>query len=160
MNREQPHIVILPEDDANRQIANGFLTHLNVKYRSVRILPLAGGCKKTADKFEKELIPLMMQYREMTVILLIDGDQKQSEANNYSYAVAKVPNNLKNRVFILGVFSEPEELKKEIGSYEIIGEKLADDCYDNTDTLWGHSLLVHNKSELERMAFVIKPIIF
>jgi hypothetical protein len=25
MNRYQPHVFVLPEDDANRQLANGFL---------------------------------------------------------------------------------------------------------------------------------------
>jgi hypothetical protein len=26
-NKYKPHVVVLPEDDANRQLANGFLTH-------------------------------------------------------------------------------------------------------------------------------------
>ncbi len=30
INRALPHVWVLPEDDANRQIANGFVDHPNV----------------------------------------------------------------------------------------------------------------------------------
>jgi hypothetical protein len=30
VNREKPHIWLVPEDDANRQVANGFLQSLDV----------------------------------------------------------------------------------------------------------------------------------
>ncbi len=160
MNREKPHIVILPEDDANREIANGILMNSNVKQRTIKILPPAGGCRKTADKFEKDIIPQMSTYPDMNVIMMIDFDEKKGSVNNSSYANSKIPDHLKHRVFVLGVFSEPEQLKKGNGSYETIGEKLAEDCYNNTDTLWRYQLLKHNHRELHRMSPVIKPIIF
>lgn len=160
MNREKPHVVILPEDDANRQIANGIMMNSNVKQRNLKILSPARGCKKTADQFEKDIIPEMSKYPDMNVIMMIDFDEKQGSVNNFSYAKSKIPDNLKNRVFVLGVFSEPEKLKKGNGSYETIGEKLAEDCYNNTHTLWQHQLLKHNHRELHRMSPIIKPIIF
>lgn len=160
MNQYKPHIVILPEDDANRQIANGFLNNLNVNFRSIKILHSAGGCRKAPDTFAKNIISEMRKYSEMIVILLIDFDEKEGSANNFTYAIGKIPEYLKDRVFVLGVFSEPEELKRGNGSYEKIGEKLAEDCYDNTNTLWQHPLLSHNQDELHRMSSSVKPIIF
>jgi len=43
VNKYAPHIVLLPEDDANRQIANGFLLGSNLNSRSVQILRPARG---------------------------------------------------------------------------------------------------------------------
>jgi hypothetical protein len=161
MNQYKPHIVILPEDDANRQIANGFLNNLNVNFRSIKILHSAGGCRKVPDTFAKDIISKMRKYSEMLVILLIDFDAKENPINNFTYAKSKVPEDLKDRVFVLGVFSEPEKLRKEIGSYEKIGEKLAEDCYDDTNTLWQHDLLNHNQDELQRIySSPVKQIIF
>jgi hypothetical protein len=58
---------------------------------------------------------------------------------------------LKDRVFVLGVWSEPEALKANLGSYETIGMAMAEDCREETDTIWGHDLLRHNASELDRL---------
>ena len=41
VNKFRQHVFVLPEDDANRQLANGFLLDLSV--RQVQILPEAGG---------------------------------------------------------------------------------------------------------------------
>ena len=77
------------------------------------------------------------------------------------YVKKYIPEELKARVFVLGVLSEPENLRRDIKkSYEEIGEALAKDCPDNTNELWGHNLLKHNKGELERMASSVKPFLF
>jgi hypothetical protein len=77
-NQYKPHILVLPEDDANRQIANGFIQSPNLNAQS----------------------------------------------------------------------------------FEEIGDVLAQDCSDNTNELWGHELLKHNKTELERMILSVKPFLF
>jgi hypothetical protein len=63
-------------------------------------------------------------------------------------------------VFILGTLTEPEALKRDLGSYETIGLALAQDCRDETDTTWGHDLLRHNAGELERLRETVRPILF
>jgi hypothetical protein len=45
-------------------------------------------------------------------------------------------------------------------SFEDIGEGLANDCADNTNSLWGHPLLRHNRAELDRMIAAVKPFLF
>lgn len=72
-----------------------------------------------------------------------------------------IPDDLKSRVFVLGVLSEPENLKRESKkTFEEIGEALAKDCSDNNNELWRHNLLKHNKPQLDRMATCVKPFLF
>lgn len=52
---------------------------------------------------------------------------------------------------MLGVLDEPEPLKTQLGSFETIGRKLANDCSEGTTEMWGHSHLKHNAAELERL---------
>ena len=64
----------------------------------------------------------------------------------------RIPENLAERVFVLGVLTEPERLKSKLGqSYEEIGKKLAFDCHERRNSMWGHDLLKHNQSEIARM---------
>jgi hypothetical protein len=73
---------------------------------------------------------------------------------------ARIPERLADRVFILGALSEPEALKANLGSYETIGLKMARDCREETNTTWGHDLLRHNASELDRLRERVRPILF
>jgi hypothetical protein len=43
INKHRAHILVLPEDDANRQIANGFVLDPNLNDRAIQILPPSGG---------------------------------------------------------------------------------------------------------------------
>ncbi len=36
----------------------------------------------------------------------------------------------------------------------------AQDCREDTDTIWGHDLLRHNASELARLRHQVRPILF
>ncbi|WP_341738786.1 hypothetical protein [Microcoleus sp. CAWBG640] len=100
----------------------------------------------------------MRQLPQRMMVLLIDFDDDE---NRLSYVESHIPDDLKLRVFVLGVLSEPENLKRESKkTFEEIGEALAKDCSDNKNELWGHNLLKHNKRELERMASSVKPILF
>jgi hypothetical protein len=159
-NKYLPHIHVLAEDDANRQIANGFLLAPNLDDRAVKVLPLAKGWGKAVEEFKKEHASEMRQFPERMMVFLIDFDNNYK--NRLSYVERYIPEELKARVFVLGVLSEPHNLKRDIKkkSYEEIGEALAKDCPDNTNELWGHSLLKHNKGELDRMASSVKPFLF
>ena len=55
VNKYQPHVLVLPEDDANRQLANGF--HLQVAWtrqRQMQVLPVAGGWNEVLNLFKSE----------------------------------------------------------------------------------------------------------
>ncbi|MEH2334866.1 hypothetical protein [Nostoc sp.] len=157
-NKHRPHILVLPEDDANRQIANGFILDLNLNSRVIQILPEARGWKDVVDKFTNDYVSTMRQYPYRMIALLIDFDEQE---DRLSYVKDQIPDDLENRVFVLGVLSEPERLRKDINKdFEKIGEALAKDCSDNTNELWGHELLKHNKTELDRMISSVNPFLF
>ncbi|WP_334848456.1 hypothetical protein [Nostoc sp.] len=149
---------MLPEDDANRQIANGFILDLNLNRRTIQVLPEARGWQDAVEKFTNNYASTMRQYPDRMIALLIDFDE---DKDRLSYVKQQIPDDLENRVFVLGVLSEPESLRRDINkNFEKIGEALAKDCSDNTNELWGHDLLIHNKTELERMISSVKPFLF
>lgn len=157
-NNYLPHIQVVPEDDANRQIVNGFLLELNVNKRAVTVLPLAKGWRKPGKEFANKYEPGMRQFHERMMVFIIDFDYDE---NRLSYVKSHIPEDLKAIVFVLGVRSEPEYLRRDINkTFEEIGEALAKDCSDNTNELWGHNLLTHNQGELDRMASSVKPWLF
>jgi hypothetical protein len=157
-NRYQPHIIILPEDRANEEIANGFIEYPNVNERAIQIERPAGGWGKVIEKFREVHVPEMRLFTKRMIVLLIDFDRSE---DRFSYVESQIPHDLKERVFVLGVQSNPESLRRDIQkNFEGIGEILAKDCSDNTNQLWGHALLKHNKTELERMILSVKPFLF
>lgn len=158
INKYLPHLLVLPEDEANANIVNGFVLHPQLNDRSIQVLPPAGGWTAVVEKFEKSYVPKMRQYSDRYMVLLIDFDTKD---NRFEYVSKRIPDDLKSRVFILGVLDEPEDLRKTLGkSFESIGDNLAANCADSTNELWEHQLLKHNETELKRMAALVKPFLF
>ncbi len=160
VNKHVPHVLVLPEDDANRQLANGFLIELDQLRvgRRIQVLPVAGGWNRVLDSFQSEHVSAMDRYPERFMVLLIDFD---GQGNRLNRAGRAIPPHLAARVFILGALSKPEALRKATGdTYETIGLAMARDCRDNTDTMWGHALLQHNATELDRLREQIRPILF
>ena len=165
VNKYQPHIIVVSEDDANRQIANGFLNFSFVNQRRIQVLsPTAmnnkGGWKKVVEWFVNTQINLMITLKNRIAILLIDCDVKEDYLSHLNYIDKYIPDELKDRIFVLGAWDEPEKLKKILGSFEKIGEGLAKDCYEETVIFWEHEHLRHNFKELDRMRHIIKEIIF
>ena len=159
INKHLPHLLVLPEDDANRQIANGFITNENVKSRAIQVLPPADGWTKLLKNFDDVHAKEMLNCPERRMVLLIDFDKKP---DRLKYVQDKILENINDRVFILGVLSEPEKLKKGVGkSFEDIGEILAEQCHNkNYNGLWSHRLLIHNTNELNRIILSVRPFIF
>lgn len=159
VNKDRPHVLVLPEDGANRQLADAFHQEVGwTRYRQMQVLPEAGGWKNVLNLFKSDHLIGMERYPERFMVLLIDFD---GEGDRLSNAKAAIPANLIERVFILGVWSEPEALKNDLGaSYKDIGSAMANACREETDTTWGHDLLQHNSSELDRLREHVRPILF
>ena len=157
-NKYKPHLLVLPEDDADRQIANGFILNPDLNERAIQILLPVGGWRRVVEEFQNVHAHIMQQYPERRIVLMIDFD---NQAERLSSVKDEIPKELSDRVFVLGVLSEPEDLKANLGkSLEAIGESLSQDCSDNTQRVWGHDLLKHNESELGRMVSLVKPFLF
>ncbi len=157
LNKYRPHIMVLPEDRPNAEIASGFIKNPSVNSRAIQVLPEAGGWVHAIEIFESDLAPSMSKYPLRNVLLVIDFDN--SATGRFDRVRRSIPNGLLDRVFVLGVLSEPEKLKHSIGrSFEGIGESLLQDCC--TRTIWGHALLMHNKNELDRMILAVGRFLF
>lgn len=159
VNKNRPHIFVLPEDDANRQLANGFFLDPSLWNRrsSFQVLAEAGGWRRVLECFQSDHIKDMERYPHRFMVLLIDFDGREDRLDD---AKGVIPDHLTDRVFILGALTEPEALRQSLGSYETIGLAMAKDCREETDATWGHDLLRHNVNELGRLRTQVRPILF
>jgi hypothetical protein len=158
VNRFQPHVLVLPEDDANSQLANGFWLFPSLLSRRMQVLPSAGGWHNVMESFVADHADQMRENTNRSIVLLIDFDEQEARLTEVK---AKIPEELAERVFVIGVLSEPEALRRDLRrSYETIGSEMAKDCRDETNEVWGHALLRHNATELERLREHVRPILF
>ncbi len=158
VNKHKPHVLVLPEDDANRQIAEGFTLDPSIHDRNIQILPVAGGWTAVRDAFIAVHQSRMLSNPWTWMVLLVDFDGRGEE--RWNAVTSCVEQSLRHRVFVLGAHGEPEALRAALGSYETIGKALARECKDGTGATWGHALLAHNRTELDRMMPLIRPILF
>lgn len=158
VNKHLPHVLVLPEDDANVQLANGFQLDPLLDTRRMQILEEVGGWREVLNRFTEDHVAEMNRYASRFMVLLIDFDGREDRPNEVR---AAIPSHLRERVFVLGAWNEPEDLRINLGcSYEEIGSAMAKDCRDNTDKTWAHHLLRHNFNELERLREFVRPILF
>lgn len=158
VNQYRPHILVLPEDDATRELANGFCLHQSLDGRRIQVLNETGGWNKAVDALLTTHVPELRRNPHRHLVLVIDFD---NEADRLQYVQSQVPEDLRQRVFVVGVLSEPEDLRRETGEkFEAIGRILADDCCREAAGMWGHRLLAHNAAELARMQAQVRPFLF
>jgi hypothetical protein len=159
VNKHLPHVFVLPEDDANRQLAVGFVMGIDMIHsRQIFVLPVAGGWKLVLQHFLSDHVSDMEKFPQRYMVLLIDFDSNEQRLGD---ATSDIPPALRERVFILGVWSEPEDLKRAgLGSYETIGLAMARDCRKETSATWHHDLLWHNEDQLARLRNKVRPILF
>jgi hypothetical protein len=157
VNKFQPHVFVLPEDDANTQLANGFV--LEVEHgRRIQILPEAGGWLNVCETFLSEHVRGMRRYPERHIVLLLDFDD---QADRPLKVNERVPEDIRSRVFLLGSASAPEALRQAgLGSFEDIGRRLARECRDGIRDIWSHPLLQQNASEIERLEQTVRGFLF
>ena len=163
-NIYQPHLLVLPEDDANRQILVGFRNHPAVNIRRMDVQSIAGGWLVAVNSVVEEHVPLMRKYPGRHVLLVIDFD---GHSERRDQILSKIPAELKSRFYILSCSDEPETLlaslairAEERSKLETLGKRLASDCDHNTNETWGHAMLSHNAAELERLKTNVKGFLF
>lgn len=154
-NLYRPHLQVLLEDDANRQIVLGFINHLGINSRQMPLDEVAGGWKPTLERFRDEEITKLRRNSHRQVLIVIDFDRQPSR---YAEALNYIPEDLRERVYVIGSEDEPEALTRSLGrNKEQIGNALAEDCVHGTRSTWGHSMLKHNESELQRLWTNVRP---
>jgi hypothetical protein len=157
VNRQRPHLFIVPEDDACRQIVNGFVLKLETP-RQIQIEAAAGGWIPTRDKVLEEHVPALGANPNRHVLVVVDFDHRN---NRFEAMLEGIPENLRDRVFVLGSGGEPEDLKRAFNlHFEATGKALAEECRDDQPDKWTHELLSHNASELTRMRSALGAVLF
>ncbi len=158
VNKHLRHVLVLPEDDADRQIANGFLKDPALLTHRIQVLPPADGWMKVLECFKSDHVRQMDSWPLRSMVLLIDFD---NDTNRLTYARTFVPDRLMDRVFVLGAWTDPQKLKASLDlTLEAIGEALAKDCREETDATWGRELLRHNSGEVDRLRDRVRPFLF
>jgi hypothetical protein len=159
MNKYMSHIYVIPEDDANRQLADGFVLHHQVKDTRIQVMPPAGGWTMVLKAFQDEYIQRLRNYTDGHVVMLIDFDD-EGEPRKARFD-EEIPDDLKNRVFVIGAKNTPEALKAVVNmSFEAIGMSLANDCDDGNSEHWDHEQLQHNDDERQRLVQTVRPFLF
>lgn len=158
VNKHIPHLYVIPEDDANRQMAVGFEKDYRVRGNAFQVVAPAGGWRKAIDKLKTQYFELLELNVKSHVLVLIDCE---GDADRISNAMAEVPIQIKDRVFIIGTLSEPEVLKASLKTpIEKIGEMVVEDCFDSTHKIWMHDQLKHNAPEVSRLKTTLFKIVF
>src|SRR6516165_9418102 len=129
VNKYQPRVLVLPEDDANRQLARGFLLDSALLTQKIQVLEEVGGWREVLNCISTDHARGLDRFNHRHMILLIDFDDTPTRL---SEAKASIPDHLTERVFILGARSKPEALRQaKLGSYEAIGLAMAKDCRED-----------------------------
>ena len=159
VNKYKAHVWVVPEDDATRQLANGFLLHPSLDGTCIDIRQASGGWAKVLSVFVAIHIADLRKYPFRHLILLIDFDEQVEDRTGKFRD--RFPDDVSERVYLLGSRSAPEPLRNAVGqSLEKIGEALAEACAGGEPDLWSHELLRHNAGELDRLTTGVKPFLF
>ncbi len=159
MNKYLPHLLVIPEDDEDRQIADGFANHFKVDQTRIKVENVAGGWRNVLKRFQDEIIQYLRQYTKGHALLLIDFDGEFDD--RIVMCQQTIPQDVKARVFVVGALFEPKDLKSDLKLHcEAIGEALANDCDSGTLTHWNHAQLQHNDDERLRLMQSVKEFLF
>lgn len=151
VNHYKPHVVVLVEDRANADIANGFLLEIGHRQRNVEVSRPCGGWLEVLKELERQFEKLD-RFPARRIVLVLDFDDQVE--NRTSLIRKKVPEQYRSRIFLLGCRFEPERLRTALGlSLERIGSTLSRECSDDElpEALWLHDHLSHNDGERRRL---------
>jgi hypothetical protein len=158
VNRYRTHVIVIPEDDADRQLAVGFLQHATIDARAIQVMPLANGWARLLDKLRDRHIDDLRRFPNAHVVLLMDFDDHISErrqALENVLADFDDRGQWESRVYLLGSATDPEQLARQFRLTKAkIGEQLAEECDREEFILWENELLAHNRETRERLALV------
>ncbi len=157
LNKHKPGLYVIPEDDADRQIANGFLEDFRVQ-NAFQVMPPAQGREKVLSQIIEVYVPILQKYKQLKVIGVLDFDGRK---DRYEQKLQEIPNGVRERVFLLGTLNNPEKLKASAGlHFESLGEKLAQECCDANFELWNNEQLVFLKDEVLRAKEELWTVLF
>ncbi len=159
VNVYQPHLLVIPEDEANRDIVNGFSCCVKINHRQFWVKPPAGGWIKGRDQLYELAKGYMRRYDQSYAVLIVDFD---NEKDRGSQIRDELPEEVRDRVFVIGALTDPESLKRATGlRFEELGGKIAEGCIELNDVFWRQQeLLSHNLQEVCRLSGSVRELFF
>ncbi len=162
-NKYAPHVLVVPEDAAVRDVVNGFVERV-VNSRAIRVERPAGGWSEVQEAVAADIYGLSdNSLRQLVVVVDFDTDPRRGDAIR-----SASPGCIADRVFVVGPMGEIEDLRRDLvqagiigpNTLEAIGRLLADECRDGTTSIWTHDRLRHNEPTYRHMLATLRPILF
>ncbi|MDR0378618.1 MAG: hypothetical protein LBI62_01480 [Candidatus Accumulibacter sp.] len=156
VNKYEPHIFIIPEDDNFRQLVLGFKNDSRVNDAVVKLESNARGWMDALGKIKHIH---MDDYEKRYAIALIDFDGEPD--NRIDYFRREIPA-YEGRAFLLGLYKESEDFKRDCKkkSLEALGMELAESCIGGGGGLWESEHLKCNAEELDRLRKAVGSFLF
>lgn len=150
VNFYKEHLYVLLEDEEYQKIMNGVNLSLHVNDTVIRLSNFGHGWSSVFDDFKKST-NLLNKFKERHVLLLMDFDYDFTKRLEEFHQL--VPEEFKNRVFILGIEKkESEDLARFFKcNSEEVGKKLVENCPNGDLSQWKNIHLECNLPEVERM---------
>jgi hypothetical protein len=101
----------------------------------------------------------MREYPNLYAVLIVDFD---GNAHRGSEIKHQVPEEVRDRVLVVAVLNEPENLRNSTGmKSEQLGRKIPGGCKDsNIDFRQKQELLAHNADEIRRLPEAVRDLFF
>lgn len=156
VNRYRPHLLVLPEDDATRSLAVGFV---DATVGQMEVRRPARGWAHVREEFINSHVQELRRFKECHLVLLIDFDDDFT--NRMSEFQKVIPIDIADRVYVLGALTEAETLKRDTEmKLGPLGQRLAKECEDGGFNLWACAQLQHNHPEVQRLNGTVKSFLF
>jgi hypothetical protein len=140
-------------------MVNGFSTLLEINERQFYVYDLARGWERGKETLLKLSKGYMREYPSSYALLIVDFDRN---AHRGSEIKNQIPEEVRDRVFVVGVLNEPENLKNSTGmKFEQLGLQIAEGCKDSNIDFWERQeLLAHNVDEIRRLSKAVRNLFF
>lgn len=168
INRQRKHVIFFGEDEATRNLAQGFCESEKINDLKCEVWSTYGtGWQSTIDAIETVR---MSRYPQTHLVLVIDLDRRgEDRIAALKREIANCP--CKDRVYIIGCTKDVQALQRSFTPVNSIGKLSAQETgrtiadrsskdVSCMEGVWGDSSLVHNKDELERLCRNLKDVIF
>lgn len=151
VNRYSAHMAIVPEDDAYRQIVNGFIRGFpDDVQRRLQPYPPAGGWAKALARIDPQELS---KFPGRLLVILIDFDSDIEERGRKIEEARARAGAAGDRVFVIGANPEAEDLAREMHmTLARCGRQCADDCGVRRHGLLRLQAFRHNAGVFETLA--------
>ena len=129
MNHYVPHVKVLPEDGATRELVLGFVQHPGVSQHRVQVFHVARGWRKVVQKFKEVHVSEMQRYPDRCLILVLDFD---NDAGRLDEIRTEIPPDLLERVNRKQCRSSWARSKRSAANWLTTAMKAAMKCGDTS----------------------------